>query len=75
MKWEELFKNKTFITDLRENQRVEDGEGSVSVVGRYAVWSPMKNSNNHCVIEVGDNLDFLKNKYNISDDRICILSE
>lgn len=71
--WSELMKNKVFITDLGKNQTAVIGEKEVAV-GRYAVWSPSKNSRNHLIIEVGDNLETLQKKYSVPDNRVCRLA-
>lgn len=71
--WEKLMKDKVFITDLGESGSsvIENQE---TVVGRYAVWSPLTNSKNHQVIEVGENLEYLRKKYRIPEDRVCRLA-
>lgn len=71
--WEELMKNKVFITDLGENQNAVIAEQNVTV-GRYAVWSPITNSKSHQVIEVGETLEYLRQKYHVPEDRICRLT-
>lgn len=71
--WSELMKDKTFITDLGENQLSVVEEKEVTV-GRYAVWSPLKGSKNHQVIEVGEELETLMQKYNIPEERVCRLA-
>lgn len=71
--WTELMKNKIFITDLGENQMSVIGEKEVTV-GRYAVWSPSKNSRNHLIIEVSENLEELQKKYSVPDNRVCRLA-
>lgn len=71
--WEKLMKDKAFITDLGEN-RDPLTESQETVVGRYAVWSPLTNSKNHQVIEVGENLEYLRKKYHIPEDRVCRLA-
>lgn len=73
VKWEELMENKAFITDLGENQ-CSVIEKQEMIVGRYAVWSPLRNSKNHQVIEVGENLEYLRKKYQIPEDRVCRLA-
>ncbi len=68
--WSELMKGKAFITDLGETQ-VSVVEKKEVTVGRYAVWSPLRGSQNHQVIEVGNDLAALKAKYNIPEERVC----
>ena len=53
--WDELMRSKFFITDM----------------GRYAVWSPTKDDCRHAIVEVGSDLDALKKKYAVSEERIC----
>lgn len=71
--WEKLMKDKVFITDLGESGSSVIGNQE-TVVGRYAVWSPLTNSKNHQVIEVGENLEYLRKKYRIPEDRVCRLA-
>ena len=37
---------------------------------RYAVWSPLKDKPGHMIIEVGNDLTHLQQKYNISDNLV-----
>ncbi len=73
VKWSELMNGKAFITDLGENQTaiIDDEE---TIVGRYAVWSPVKNSSGHQVVEVSDRLEMLMEKYKIPNERVCYLA-
>lgn len=68
--WNELMQNKFFITDLGAEQNTSIGGVQVTI-GRYAVWSPSKNACQHAIVEVGSDLDVLKKKYSVSDERIC----
>lgn len=70
---QELFKGKVFITDLGAPQLAEKGDEKIEV-GRYAVWSPFQDADGHRIVEVSDNLDMLKEKYGINEDRVCVLS-
>lgn len=72
--WSELMQNKFFITDLGE-ERTEEINGEQVTVGRYAVWSPAKNAKQHIIVEVGSDLRTLKEKYSVSDERICKLAK
>ena len=71
--WSQMMKNKTFITDMGIS-RISVIDGKEVTVGRYAVWSPVTNSQGHQVIEVGENLDELKRKYSIPEERVCRLA-
>ena len=71
--WNELMKDKFFITDLGKEQSTVINGVQVTI-GRYAVWSPSKNSRQHVIVEVGGDLDALQKKYSVSDDRICRLA-
>lgn len=71
--WNELMQNKFFITDLGAEQNALIG-GTQVTIGRYAVWSPTKDSRQHAIVEVGSDLDALRKKYSVSDDRICRLA-
>lgn len=70
--WSELMKNSFFITDLGTPQDAVINNESVTV-GRYAVWSPSKDARRHFIVEVGSDLEELKKKYSVSDERICRL--
>lgn len=41
--------------------------------GRYAVWSPMTAGDGNCVVDVGDDLGALLEKYHLSAERLCVL--
>lgn len=59
---------QAFLTDL--------GEGSSAAAGgpgRYAVWSPMAAGDGNCVVDVGDDLGALLEKYHLSAERLCVL--
>lgn len=68
--WLKLMENKFFITDLGAEQKATIN-GEPATVGRYAVWSPAKKARQHSIVEVGSNLEALKKKYAVSDERIC----
>lgn len=71
--WSELMKGNAFITDLGSSQAAVMEDRTVTV-GRYAVWSPLRGSRNHQIIEVGEDLEALKAKYNIPEERVCRLA-
>ena len=62
--WKKLVGNRAFISDLGKSHEAEIG-GTKTIVGRYAVWAPVEGSERHQVIEVGDDLDALQQKYGI----------
>lgn len=72
MDWGALMSNKVFISDLGTEQEVMVNDEAVTL-GRYAVWSPVSGSGNHCVVEVGGDLAALCAKYGVPDDRIGTL--
>lgn len=72
--WTRLNKSKCFITDLGAEQTREVDDKTV-VVGRYAVWSPIANAENHRIVEVGSDCEMLKQKYNIKDSMIYRLKK
>ena len=66
--WSEFAMRQPFFTDL--------GEGSSAAAGgpgRYAVWSPMTAGDGNCVVDVGDDLGALLEKYHLSAERLCVL--
>lgn len=63
MNWIDCMKDKIFITVL-------SAEGNEASPGRYAVWAPDENSHNHRIVEVSESLDYLIEKYKITQDRI-----
>ncbi len=71
MDWQETFSGKTFISDLGEEQKVENG-GEEMLLDRYAVWAPV-GGKNHRIVEISGDLPALMEKYNISQDRVCVL--
>lgn len=73
MKWEELFLGKCFISDLGEEQLVENDNKEQIVLGRYAAWAPISGCKNHQIVEISDDLATLMKKYNIPQDRVCVL--
>lgn len=70
--WNKMMENKVFISDLGSNQEATV-EGQPTLLGRYAVWSPVTNSTGHQVIEVGEDLELLSQKYNVPPERICTI--
>lgn len=73
MKWEEMFLGKCFISDLGEEQVVENNNKEKILLGRYAAWAPISGCKNHQIVEISDDLAALMKKYNIPQDRVCIL--
>ena len=71
MDWQETFSGQTFISDLGEEQRVETGEKEITL-SRYAAWAPV-GEKNHQIVEVSDDLNMLMEKYNVPNDRVCVL--
>ena len=71
-KWSDMMNNKVFITDLGEAPDIAFDEEGIRL-GRFAVWSPLSNSQNHQIIEVGEDLQELRKKYNIPQERICVV--
>lgn len=69
MDWNSHMRMKFFITNLGtvpENLTVDGVK-----MGRYAVWAPITNSESHQIVEVGDDLETLVQKYHVTNDRIC----
>ncbi|MCL2626230.1 MAG: hypothetical protein FWD46_05390 [Cystobacterineae bacterium] len=72
MDWKSEFSGKFFITDLGESQEASVG-GQTVVLGRYAVWAPMKNADRHQVVEVGNELEALAKKYGLCRETVLKL--
>jgi len=72
MDWETMMDGQVFITDLGENQLSVVNEQE-TVLGRYAVWSPVKGQKGHQIVEVSEALDYLLEKYHIPQDKVCVL--
>ena len=66
MQWQELVNEKAFITALSD----EYVDKEDSPIYRYAVWTPGNNMMGHRIAEVGNNLQMLKDKYKVSDERV-----
>ena len=69
--WESLTSNKLFLTDLGQDQSVEV-EGQQVVLGRYAVWAPIPNSDRLQVVEVGSDLEALAAKYDLDAAELMV---
>ena len=71
--WEELFGNLIFISDLGITQTVEL-DNTPTQIGRYAAWVPIEGTARHQIVEIGDDLNYLTEKYRVPLERICTLS-
>lgn len=69
MTLEELTQRKVFISDI-STENTTTINGNKVIIGRYAVWSPLKDKPGHMIIEVGNDLAYLQQKYNISDNLV-----
>ena len=69
MTLEELTQGKVFISDISTDNTTTIN-GNKVIIGRYAVWSPLKDKPGHMIIEVGNDLAQLQQKYNISDSLV-----
>ena len=70
--WKKLVGTRAFISDLGKSHEAEIG-GTKTIVGRYAVWVPVEGSERHQVIEVGDDLDTLQQKYGVPIELVLTL--
>ena len=73
MDWQETFSGKNFISDLGGEQTVENDDKEITI-SRYAAWTPI-GKKNHQIVEVSDDLHMLMEKYDVPNDRVCILAE
>ncbi len=71
--WDVLMEGKTFITDLGADREAELEEGP-TLLGRYAVWSPLQGGRGHAIVEVGRDLEALMERYEIPTERVCVLN-
>ena len=69
MTLEELTQGKVFISDI-STENTTTINGNKVIIGSYAVWSPLKDKPGHMIIEVGNDLAQLQQKYNISDSLV-----
>ncbi|MDR1310479.1 MAG: hypothetical protein LBK01_01190 [Burkholderiaceae bacterium] len=67
--WKTLTRNRVFISDIGTKREVAVG-GMHTVMGSYAVWLPVSNADSHQVVEVGDDLEVLAEKYKVSRDMV-----
>lgn len=72
--WSELNQGKCFITDLGSEQ-TKEVDGEMVTLGRYAIWSPIANTKNHCIVEISSDCAKLQKKYNVSDTMIYYLQK
>lgn len=73
MNLSEMMAGKFFITDLGEDQN-DLVNHTPTVVGRYAVWAPIAGSDRHQIVEVGQDLGCLMQKYGVSVSDVCLLN-
>lgn len=66
--WASMNEGVCFITDLG-SERTKEVDGSPTVIGRYAVWSPT-NGKSHQIVEVGSDCVQLRSKYHIPDSKV-----
>lgn len=59
MKWEEMFSGKTFISDLGEEQLVENEGKGGTILERYAAWAPMPGGKSHQIVEISGSLPMI----------------
>ncbi|MCK9227607.1 MAG: hypothetical protein M0P30_07430 [Syntrophorhabdaceae bacterium] len=60
-----------FITDLGETMECRKEDGAVEIiVPRYGVWVYDAGKGKPQVVEASDDLEYLKTKYGVTDDRI-----
>lgn len=71
--WLKLMAGKPFITDIGEDRTVTVNDEE-RVMGRYAVWSPLKGRDGHTIVDVGSNLAALMLRYHVPSDRVCALA-
>ena len=69
MTLEELTQGEVFISDI-STENTTTINGNKVIIGRYAEWSPLKDKPGHMIIEVGNDLAQLQQKYNISDSLV-----
>lgn len=74
MKWKEFANGQCFISDLGQDQTVENAGKEPVLLGRYAAWAPTKGGGNYQIIDVSSSLDELMDKYGIPQDRVCALA-
>ena len=70
--WNKLMAGRGFLTDLGAARPPAPGSGDPPP-GRYAVWSPLRGGEGHTIVEVGDNLAALMERYQISPELVCTL--
>jgi hypothetical protein len=70
--WQAFIGKQVFISDLGAHQ-IAEIDGRATCVGRYAVWSPIANTEGHRVIEVSEDLAALRQKYGVPPERVLRL--
>lgn len=70
--WKHLVGDRSFISDLGKNQEA-DIAGTKTVIGRYAVWVSIPGTDRHRIVEVGDDLSALMEKYNVPGELVMKL--
>jgi hypothetical protein len=69
IEWKD-FSGKAFISDLGTEHEITGPDGEKKILGQFAVWSPVAQSERYQVVEVSGDLAGLKAKYRISEDRV-----
>ena len=70
--WKHLVGDRSFISDLGKNQEA-DIAGTITVLGRYAVWVSVPGTDRHRIVEVGDDLSVLMEKYDVPSELVLKL--
>lgn len=70
--WKHLVGDRSFISDLGKNQEAEIA-GTKTVLGRYAVWVSVPETDRHRIVEVGDDLSALMEKYDVPSELVLKL--
>lgn len=66
MEWEAMVRGRAFITALSDEYIDREN----STICRYAVWIPGNDMVGHRIAEVNNNLQVLKEKYQVPDEMV-----
>ena len=69
-----LKQRRFFITDIGDCQFISNLKDLIKVE-RYAVWAPKKDGQGHKIIDMGNNIEHLKSKYNIDTIKTTYFSQ
>jgi len=72
LEWTQLTKGRPFIADLgyKPDVLTPIASGPPMELGRFAAFLPLPSQDRHQIVEVSQDVEYLKQKYGVSDDGV-----